>query len=412
MIDELNQPLGQNRQKPRNGVRAGFGGGALGLLALIAAVYALSMAPRDPYAGQPHAVARIEPAKPAEPPPPAASQSAAVGAAEDEAQRAKAAREVSNANDVEQMAGVKITRVGGPDASGPLIIKIDPPAGIGLPPAPDKRLVEQGRYGPLPKIGADGARPMDVYARPLATSLKLKADAPRLALVVGGLGLNPSVTTRAIDQLPEGVTLAFAPYGQSVEQLAAHARERGHETLLQAPMEPFDYPQNNPGPHTLLTRAPSGVQLEDLHWLLSRFAGYAGVMNFLGARFTADEKALNPALAELAARGLFYLDDGTSPQSLAAMTASRLSLPFARVDVVVDAKESPAAIDAALVELEALARRRGAAIGYVSAFPDVVARVTKFARELERRGVALAPVTATLERSSLTNEMRTTTTQK
>jgi polysaccharide deacetylase 2 family uncharacterized protein YibQ len=411
MVDELNEPLGQNRQKPRNGARAEFGRVALGLLVLgsIAGLYAFLAAPRDPYGGEPHAVARIEPAKPAQPAPPPPPPTAA--ATDDQPQRAGAARD-QNANETELMAGVKVTHAGGRGARGPLIIKVEPPGGIGLPPAPDKRLVEQGRYGPLPKIGADGAKPMDVYARPIASSPKLVADAPRLALVVGGLGLNPAVTTRAIEQLPEEVTLAFAPYGQNVEQLAARARARGHETLLQAPMEPFDEAQNNPGPHTLLTGAPSGARLDDLRWLLSRFVGYAGVMNFLGARFTADEKALNSALAEIAARGLFYLDDRTSPQSLAATTASRLSLPFARVDVVIDAKESPAAIDAALLELETRARQKGVAIGFVSAFPDAVARVARFARDLEKRGVALAPVTATLERSTLTNETQATSTQK
>ena len=30
------------------------------------------------------------------------------------------------------------------------------------------------------------------------------------------------------------------------------ARSEGHELFLQAPMEPFDYPDNDPGPQTLL----------------------------------------------------------------------------------------------------------------------------------------------------------------
>ena len=72
-------------------------------------------------------------------------------------------------------------------------------------------------------------------------------------------------------------------------------------------MEPFDYPQNNPGPHTLRVDA---ADLDDLHWLMERFTGYAGIMNFMGGRFTADEKALSPALADIAQRGLFFLDDG------------------------------------------------------------------------------------------------------
>ena len=34
--------------------------------------------------------------------------------------------------------------------------------------------------------------------------------------------------------------------------MVARAREAGHEVLLEVPMEPFDYPDNDPGPQTLL----------------------------------------------------------------------------------------------------------------------------------------------------------------
>ena len=77
---------------------------------------------------------------------------------------------------------MKVTRNGGAsEAGGARIIRIDPPSGIRLAPAPDRRVVEKGPHGPLPKIGADGARPMDVYARPFVTAPTLKADAPRIA---------------------------------------------------------------------------------------------------------------------------------------------------------------------------------------------------------------------------------------
>jgi len=191
------------------------------------------------------------------------------------------------------------------------------------------------------------------------------------------------------------VTLAFAPYGAEVGRLAAQARARGHETLLQAPMEPFDYPRNNPGPHTLATGAADGG-VDDLHWLMSRFAGYAGVMNYLGDRFTTDEKAMQGVLGEIARRGLFYVDDGASPQSRAGAVAQRLGATFAKVDILVDEHATPQALDAALAKLEARARETGAAIGFANATPGVIARLSRFARDLETRGVALAPVSAVL----------------
>ncbi len=238
---------------------------------------------------------------------------------------------------------------------------------------------------------------MEVYARPYETQ-RLKVGAPRIALVVGGLDLNPQSTEAAIAELPENVTLAFAPYGPTVADAAAKARARGHEILLQAPMEPFNYPQNDPGPHTL--RVEAGDMKEDLHWLMSRFTGYVGLMSFLGSRFTANEQALAPALEEIARRGLFIVDDGGSPQSLIPATAAKVSAPAARVDIVLDSRGTPQSLEAALAALEAQARRTGAAIGFASAQGTTIARLARFAREAEKRGLAVAPISAIVDRNA------------
>ena len=78
------------------------------------------------------------------------------------------------------------------------------------------------------------------------------------------------------------MTFAFSPYGAEVERLATSARAGGHEILLQAPMEPFDYPDNDPGPQTLLTSLSRDQNLDRLYWLMSRFQGYVGIANMHG----------------------------------------------------------------------------------------------------------------------------------
>ncbi len=382
MKDELNAPLGSGPRRPRKDSGERYQPFALLLLGIGAAAAAtLFLRAPDSGESQPSVIAKIEPAI-APPPPPAPLQPST------EAQESAG----DATRDIEMATGVKVTRRG--ESGTARIIHIDPPGSAHLAPAPDKRVTEKGRYGLLPRIGPGGERPMDVYARPLVPRPALKPDAPRLALVIGGLGLDARTTQDAINVLPEDVTLAFAPYGAELDRLAAQARARGHETLLQAPMEPFDYPANNPGPHTLLVGAADGG-VDDLHWLMSRFAGYAGVMNHLGGRFTADEAATHGALSEIAGRGLFYLDDGLSPQSQVETVAKKLAAPYAKVDLTVD-QDKPAALEAGLAQLEAIARDRGVAIGFANATPESVARLARFTHDLERRGVALLPVSAAL----------------
>ena len=295
---------------------------------------------------------------------------------------------------IERRSGVKIIRPGGSATPGALIIDVAKALNTGRAAAPDPRLIEQTRYGPVPRIGLDGARPAETYARP-AVSLP---GLPRIALLVGGMGLSPRATEAAIASLPGAVTLGFAPYGADLARETALARQAGHELVLEIPMEPFDFPHDNPGPHTLVADAAKAGNSDNLTWLMSRFSGYAGVANFLGGKFTADERALTPVLREIAARGLFYVDDGTSARSLAMTLAPGQELAAARADIVLDSTAQPEAIEAALARLEAIARGKGLAIGVASALPASVEIIGRFARALDTRGIALVPLSAAMPR--------------
>jgi polysaccharide deacetylase 2 family uncharacterized protein YibQ len=398
--DELHEPLGLTPPAPLRVPWRLIAFAGVAAIAVGAGVYAVGT--DDHMGGEPYAIASVDLHPP--PPPPPAHQPALAGTAPDTTPTGSVlpapARPPgqSTAGDLEASNGIKVVRGGGASAPGSLIISVPEAIGMHLTPAPDPRLVERSKYGVLPRIGDDGTRPSQVYARPLLVAEKLRIGAPRVALLVGGLGLSESGTLDAIARLPGAVSLGFAPYGADVARDVASARDAGHEVVLQLPMEPFDYPANNPGAHTLLTGLSEAENRDSLHWLMTRFTGYVGVMNYLGAKFTADRSALSPVLGEVASRGLLYLDDGGSPRSLAREQAAAARLPSAGADVVIDADPSPQAIDAALVRLEALARANGAAIGVAAALPASVDHVGRWARSLEARGVALVPVSAVAAR--------------
>ncbi len=266
-------------------------------------------------------------------------------------------------------------------------------------PAADQKLLATSRHGMLPQIAPDGSRPSDIYARKLAPA-QIKAGGPRVAIVIGGLGIGATATEAALTKLPPAMTLAFSPYGPTSEPLAARARSDGRELLLQLPMEPFDYPDNDPGPQTLLTSLGASQNVDRLHWLMSRFQGYAGVANFMGARFTTSEPAMAPVMREIAKRGLLYFDDASSARSLASQLAGAGGVPFARADVVLDSVPTPVAIDRALTRLEALARERGSAVGYATAIPASIDRIAVWAKAAEGRGIVLVPVSAIAARAN------------
>jgi hypothetical protein len=164
-------------------------------------------------------------------------------------------------------------------------------------------------------------------------------------------------------------------------------------------MEPFDYPDNDPGPQTLLTTLAPDQNLDRLYWHLSRFQGYAGIANFMGARFVATDAVMQPIVREAAKRGLGYLDDGSAPRSVAASLAAGQSMPFARADISIDAVPTAAEIDRALAKLEELAKERGTAVGVASALPISIERIGVWIKTLEGHGVMLVPLTTTMLKS-------------
>jgi polysaccharide deacetylase 2 family uncharacterized protein YibQ len=257
----------------------------------------------------------------------------------------------------------------------------------------DQRLLENSRHGAIPKIGPDGARPSDLYAR-APKAAPGKKDAPRIAIVIQGLGVSASATQEAFAKMPEAVTFAFAPYIADAERVVSRARSAGHEVLLQVPMEPFDYPDNDPGPQTLLMTLSAEQNVDRLQWLMSRFQGYVGITNLMGARFTASEASLSPILREMAKRGLIYVDDGSTPRSVASQIAGANNLPFAKADVSIDAVPTPASIERALSRLETLASERGFAVGISSPLPAAIDRIGRWIKAAESRGYLVVPISA------------------
>ena len=164
-------------------------------------------------------------------------------------------------------------------------------------------------------------------------------------------------------------------------------------------MEPFDYPDNDPGPQTLLTSLDAAQNVDRLQWLMSRFQGYVGIANSMGARFTASEQALAPVLRETAKRGLIYLDDGSSPRSLASQIAGANNLAFAKADIVLDTVPTAGDIDRALGRLEAAARERGIAVGMASGAAGHDRAHRQMGEGREGRGILLVPISAVANRA-------------
>jgi polysaccharide deacetylase 2 family uncharacterized protein YibQ len=266
----------------------------------------------------------------------------------------------------------------------------------GLLVAPDPLLVEATQAGPMPKIGSDGRQPWRAYARPYEEP----ADRPRLAIVLANMGLNETLTTKAADLMPPAITFAFNPYAPNLAIQIEYARRQGHEVLLQLPMEPFEYPANDPGPYTLLTSLTEPENLRRLDWSLARVPGYIGFTNFMGAKYTSSPEHMRLVAQSLKSRGLMFVDARTAPRSVAAKAMRDAGGVYAIGNRQIDQQPTGPVIESRLEELERLARGTGVALGFAQPYPITLDRLLTWSKAIGSKSIALAPVSAIVNRQT------------
>lgn len=266
------------------------------------------------------------------------------------------------------------------------------PASTPLPKAPIQGFFERTPAGDLPRIAANGQTPAQAYARPFAGA----PGAPRVSIIVGGLGLNQNHTLSAINELPPEVTLSFVPYANDLQTWINRARAAGHEVLLELPMEAYDYPNVDTGPHTLLTSAKPEENVRRLGLLMGKASGYFGVTNYQGAKFATDARAAQPVLKAIKDRGLVFMHDGAAARSVLPQAAQDTGLTFSVADRIVDSEPSADAIDRELLQLEALAIQNGKAVGVGYAYPVTIETFRLWTQGLKAKGYVLAPASSTV----------------
>jgi polysaccharide deacetylase 2 family uncharacterized protein YibQ len=393
--DDLSAPLGQKSKRKRQ-FRLPFSGTqalATILALLLLGFGGVAIFNNNPMGGEP--VARVAIKAPAATEDKAAAKPPVeVKHGTPETAKAHEAPGQKTITIIDGSSGARKDVVVSSEGSDNAVADAPPPAMTGI----DQKLLEKSRHGMVP-IAIGALKPVTAYAAGSEAERARAMKTPSISIVIGGLGVGAAKTTDAIMKLPPAVTLGFTPYGSDPGKLVERARAQRHEVLLQLPMEPFDYPDNDPGPQTLLSSATAEQNLDRMMWHMSRFQGYVGVANFMGARFIATDTAMQPIAREASKRGLALFDDGSTPRSVAAAAAEGQGMPFARSDVAIDAVPTSADIDKALARLEGLAKERGVAVGVASALPISIERISAWAKTLESRGVMLVPLTTAMLKS-------------
>lgn len=215
----------------------------------------------------------------------------------------------------------------------------------------------------LPDFPASAFAPQLLYpvtAKPFPAWLTtMRAAHPAIAICIDDLGEDLAGTDKAM-ALPKQVALSFLPFADATPFLAQEARKAGHEVLAHVPMQAIG--PADPGPMALTVGMTPDEVRRRLDWDIARVPGLAGINNHEGSRFTSDAAALQPVMADLKGRGLFFFDSRTSGGSKGEAVAAAAGVTTAGRDIFLDDDQSAAAIGKQLADLAAIARHQGVAI--------------------------------------------------
>ena len=226
---------------------------------------------------------------------------------------------------------------------------------------------------------------------PLLETAPPPPGAPRVAVIVDELGRRRDVFD-LLREIRRPLTVAVQPALPLSTSIARDAFRSGMEVLLDLPMEPYRYPELDPGPGVLLMSMPPAEIQQMVGTHLETVAPAVGVMNRMGSRLTEDRPRMRALLEVLSARRLFLVDAYTSSESVAYDEAREAGVRAARRQILVDHTRGEAGDRARWDQVADWAERRGEVVVVAHGHPLTVRLLKEYVPRWEARGLRLVPV--------------------
>ncbi|HEX9126093.1 MAG TPA: divergent polysaccharide deacetylase family protein [Methylomirabilota bacterium] len=248
---------------------------------------------------------------------------------------------------------------------------------------------------PLPASSVPAAAPVPRASHapsPVSPQSPLsQMSAPRVAIIVDDLGARRDVFDPLRD-IRRPLTVAVLPGLPLSQWTAREAAQAGMEVILDLPMEPYRFPEVDPGPGALLMTMNAQELQAQVGAHLASVPGAVGVTNHMGSRMTEDRARMRTVLEVLAGRRLFLVDGLASNLSLAYDEAKALGLRAGRRQIIVDHKGGEAGDRVRWDEVAWWAERRGEVIVIAHGHPLTAPLLREFVPRWEARGIRLVPV--------------------
>lgn len=209
---------------------------------------------------------------------------------------------------------------------------------------------------------------------------------PMVVIILDDIGQKDVSQLALVLELKLPITFAVLPHVPHATSSALYFHQHQYEIMLHMPMEPDNYPENNPGRGAIFSNFGEKQILQALRRAIKKVPFASGVNNHMGSKITANRALMRPVLQELKKEGLFYVDSRTNAQTIAHSLALSLGLRTAKRDVFLDAEASYEFSMKQLKEVRSLARAKGGVIAIGHPYPTTLRALHEEMPKMDREG--------------------------
>lgn len=214
-----------------------------------------------------------------------------------------------------------------------------------------------------------------------------KVGTPTVAIILTGLGLNKDWTAQLLVTFKGKVTFAFSPYSSNLQEQLQEAAALENQLLVALPMEPYAFPNPDPGPYTLLTGVKAEENISKTKAILKKIPNGVGMIGDYGSRFTLSPVDLEPVLKEIKGHGSTFVDPYTTLYSQVQETCKALGMACPQVHMTIAPEGTTTQRDDFFKRVIQSTKENGIIIISVPAIPTFTDYLLEWIADSEKKGI-------------------------
>lgn len=220
----------------------------------------------------------------------------------------------------------------------------------------------------------------------------------RVAIIIDDIGNNLS-PVRELLKIDAPITFAILPHLKHSVDCAEMLKKAGREISLHLPMEPHNYPTENPGAGALFTSMDENEINRQLIGDIKAVPYAVGINNHMGSKYMENEKFLSIIFKTVKKRGLFFVDSRTTSKTKGKILADKIGVDFAARDVFIDNEQSFDATYKILVKTSVNFQNGEQQILIGHPYPSTIKALMAAVPVFKEKGIVIVPVSQLVKKA-------------